>query len=140
MGEPLYESGRDVTLEYVGLRYRFAQADFAERVLRAARDLRLVDPGEEAPDLVALARSGTLGAASSTAGRLLASDPARVAEACYWLRKLVFRGTWTDVRVRAGLVTTVFDETTGSFRHQSDGHDLTPDWSTDVPDLRTPHS
>ncbi len=42
MDDLAYRSGDDVTLQFVGLTYRFSERDFRERVIGAARVLRLV--------------------------------------------------------------------------------------------------
>jgi hypothetical protein len=111
--EPCYRSGSDVALEYAGQTFRFATADFRERVWVAARELGL--PADER--VVALATSGLADPSLD-----LTADAAETA--AYWLRKLVFRAAWRDVRVEAGLIETTFDEHAGTFRHRYGGHDL----------------
>lgn len=129
-----YRSGDDVTLEFVGLVYRFAESDFRERVIGAARALRLV-ADVSAPagdDLVTLAAHGTLTAPRSNLGRRLASSADRD-QITYWLRKLVFRSAWIDERLKADLLDVDFDEVRGRFRFRSDGYDVPPSLDGDVP-------
>ena len=129
-----YRSGDDVTLEFVGLVYRFAEADFRERVIGAARALRLITDvsAPAGDDLVALAAHGTLVAPRSNLGRRLAISDDRD-QITYWLRKLVFRSAWIDERLKADLLDVDFDEERGRFRFRSDGYDVPPSLDGDVP-------
>jgi hypothetical protein len=129
-----YRSGDDVTLEFVGLVYRFAERDFRERVIGAARALRLVGDvsAPAADDLVKLAAHGVLVAPRSTLGRRLAVAEDRD-QITYWLRKLVFRSAWIDERLKADLLDVDFDEERGRFRFRSDGYDVPPSLDGDVP-------
>jgi len=129
-----YRSGDDVTLEFVGLVYRFTERDFRERVLGAARILRLVNDAS-APtgdDLVALAAHGRLESPRTPLGRRLAVSDDRD-QITYWLRKLVFRSAWIDERLKADLLDVDFDEERGRFRFRSDGYDVPPSLDGDVP-------
>jgi hypothetical protein len=136
-----YRSGEDVTLEYVGLAYRFSARDFAERVVAAARRLEILARGRVArgvrADLVELALEGTLEHPRSETGRSLLTAAAPLDTVAYWLRKLVFRSAWIDQRVRAGLIRPEFDEHRGDFRYRFDGHDLPASIADDVPRLGT---
>ncbi len=129
-----YRSGDDITLEFVGLVYRFAEHDFRERVIGAARALRLVSDvsAPAAADLVALAAHGALAAPRSNLGRRLAISEDRD-QITYWLRKLVFRSAWIDERLKADLLDVDFDEERGRFRFRSDGYDVPPSLDGDVP-------
>ena len=99
-----------ITVEFVGLTYGFSERDFRERVIGAARVLRLA--GEVSPpagdDLVALAAHGTLQVPRSALGRRLAAADERD-EVAYWLRKLVFRSAWIDSRLQRDLLLPLDD-------------------------------
>jgi hypothetical protein len=129
-----YRSGDDVTLEFVGLTYGFTERDFRERVIGAARLLRLVGDaaGASGDDLVALAAHGTLEAPRSGLGRRLAAADERD-DIAYWLRKLVFRSAWIDARLQRDLLEVDFDEERGRFRFRSEGYDVPPSLDGDVP-------
>lgn len=129
-----YRSGDDVTLEFVGLVYRFTERDFRERVIGAARMLRLVRElsAPTADDLVALAAHGTLASPRTPLGRRLAVSEDRD-QIAYWLRKLVFRSAWIDQRLKADLLDVDFDEERGRFRFRSNGYDVPPSLDGDVP-------
>ena len=131
-----YRTGDDFTLEYVGLRFAFSRADFVERIAQAAHRLALADQAafddpDAADDLATLIVRGSLPTPRTTLGRHLASvaDPLLV----YWLRKLVFRGTWIDARVRRGDVDVVFDDHSGRFGYRRDGHSVPVSVDADVP-------
>jgi hypothetical protein len=129
-----YRSGDDVTLQFVGLTYGFSERDFRERVIGAARVLRLVRDASAGlgDDLVALAARGRLDAPRSALGRRLATADERD-EIAYWLRKLVFRSAWIDARLQRDLLEVDFDEERGRFRFRSDGYDVPPSLDGDVP-------
>lgn len=129
-----YRSGDDVTLEFVGLVFHFSQRDFRERVLGAARLLRLTGEvtASAGDDLVALAAHGALTGPRTTLGRRLAIAEDRD-QIVYWLRKLVFRSAWIDQRLKADLLDVDFDEERGRFRFRSDGYDVPPSLDGDVP-------
>ena len=129
-----YRSGDDVTLEFVGLVYRFAERDFRERVIGAARMLRLVGDVSTpiGDDLVGLAAHGVLVTPRTSFGRRLAASEDRN-QIAYWLRKLVFRSAWIDLRLKADLLDVDFDEERGRFRFRSDGYDVPPSLDGDVP-------
>lgn len=129
-----YRSGDDVTLEFVGLVYRFAERDFRERVIGAARMLRLVGDVSTpiGDDLVGLAAHGVLVTPQTSLGRRLAASEDRD-QIAYWLRKLVFRSAWIDLRLKADLLDVDFDEERGRFRFRSDGYDVPPSLDGDVP-------
>ncbi len=129
-----YRSGDDVTLEFVGLVYRFADARLPRARDRccagAAAGLRRQRTAGD--DLVALAAHGVLIAPRSTLGRRLAISEDRD-QITYWLRKLVFRSAWIDERLKADLLDVDFDEERGRFRFRSDGYDVPPSLDGDVP-------
>jgi hypothetical protein len=129
-----YRSGDDVLLEFVGLTYGFGERDFRERVVAAARALRLAGEvsAAAADDLVALAAHGDLDEPRSALGRRLATADQRE-EVAYWLRKLVFRSAWIDSRLQRDLLEVDFDEERGRFRFRSDGYDVPPSLDGDVP-------
>jgi hypothetical protein len=129
-----YRSGDDVTLEFVGLVYGFAERDFRERVIGAARALRLVGDVTRGAgdDLVALAAHGVLDAPRTNLGRRLAVSDDRD-QIAYWLRKLVFRSAWIDQRLKADLLDVDFDEERGRFRFRFHGYDVPPSLDGDVP-------
>jgi hypothetical protein len=128
-----YRSGSDITLEFAGERQRFSHADFTDRVVRAAESLGICAEGAMTPelraDLVALATAGRLDQPSSAAGRALAEPD----EACYWLRKLVFRGAWIDGRVEVGVVEARYDERRGAFDYRIDSHPVPAARTDDIP-------
>ena len=134
MDDLAYRSGDDVTLQFVGLTYGFSERDFRERVIGAARVLRLVRDASAGlgDDLVALAAHGVLDAPRSALGRRLATADERD-EIAYWLRKLVFRSAWIDARLQRDLLEVDFDEERGRFRFRSDGYDVPPSLDGDVP-------
>ena len=122
-----YVSGDDVIVEFVGYRYGFSATDFAERVVAAAKRLALVPDREltagETNDLVALAADGEVGRPRSPLGRYLVRNRAAIDSlhgetACYWLRKLVFRGAWLDHGVKTGRLDVTFDEAAGEFGYR----------------------
>ena len=124
-----YRSGSDVTLEFADHRYRYARADFAARVVLAAVTLALTAEsdrrGPEADDLVDLATTGTIAEPRSDLGRrTLAMSVEEVDRVVYWLRKLVFRSTWIDQRVRAGAIEADFDQARGAFVYRADSYEL----------------
>ena len=129
-----YRSGDDVTLEFVGLVYRFTERDFRERVLGAARMLRLVNDvsAPTADDLVTLAAYGRLESPRTPLGRRLAVSDDRD-QIAYWLRKLVFRSAWIDQRLKDDLLEVDFDEERGRFRFRANGYDVPPSLDGDVP-------
>ena len=134
MDDLAYRSGDDVILQFVGLTYGFTERDFRERVVGAARALRLaaeVSP-PAADDLVALAAHGELDEPRSALGRRLAAADERD-EIAYWLRKLVFRSAWIDSRLQRDLLEVDYDEERGRFRFRSDGYDVPPSLEGDVP-------
>ena len=134
MDDLAYRSGDDVTLQFVGLTYGFSERDFRERVIGAARVLRLVGDASAGlgDDLVTLAATGRLDAPRSALGRRLATADERD-EIAYWLRKLVFRSAWIDARLQRDLLEVDFDEERGRFRFRSDGYDVPPSLDGDVP-------
>jgi hypothetical protein len=122
-----YVSGDDVIVEFIGYRYAFSATDFAERVAAAAKRLELVPDRDLTPgetnDLVALTADGSVGRPRSPLGRYLvrnrtAIDGLHQETACYWLRKLVFRGAWLDHGVKTGLLDVTFDEAEGEFGYR----------------------
>ena len=134
MDDLAYRSGDDVILEFVGLTYGFTERDFRERVIGAARVLRLareVSP-PAGDDLVALAAHGELDEPRSALGRRLATADERD-DVAYWLRKLVFRSARIDTRLQHDLLEVDFDEERGRFRFRSAGYDVPPSLEGDVP-------
>ena len=137
-----YRSGRDFTLEFVGLRYGFSRRDFSERVVSAARRLGLIGeeplPSPAVADLVELTAVGHVSTPRSPLGahlaRLRAVDR-RGRDAAYWLRKLVFRSAWLDQRIKSGVVDAVYDAERGAFRYLADGYEVPPGQTDDVPSL-----
>ena len=134
MDDLAYRSGDDVILQFVGLTYGFTERDFRERVIGAARVLRVA--GQVSPpaadDLVALAAHGELDEPRSALGRRLAAADERD-DIAYWLRKLVFRSAWIDSRLQRDLLEVDYDEEHGRFRFRSDGYDVPPSLEGDVP-------
>jgi len=128
---PNYFSGEDYILEFRSFRYGFNSVDFEQRVEMAAVELRLVEPGmllhDECADLVQLVSSGAVEYAVSPLGEYLVGRGEEVLTLngeclVYWLRELVFRGAWLDLRLIEGQLEVAFDEETGSFVYFPAGH------------------
>ena len=120
-----YDSGEDFVLEYGELRFTFNEVDFSERCEQAGRKLGFVrgdlDPGE-LEDLVNLAVNGDIHEPASALGEHVNDCwPELVGPAdrslVHWLRRLVFRSAWLDLRVTEGELDVRFDETTLTFRY-----------------------
>ncbi len=122
--EENYVSGDDYVIEFMRYEFRFAAADFEERVTAAAVKLGVVDSNNldagEVGDLVALAWQGRIMEPASLLGGYLTRHWERVSvldgeSLVYWLRKLVFRSAYLDHRVKAGLLEVAWDEQVGDF-------------------------
>jgi len=128
---PNYSSGGDYILEFRSFRYGFNSVDFAQRVEMAAVELGLVEPGmlqqDECADLVQLVAGGAIDFPVSPLGEYLLQRPDEVLTLrgeclVYWLRELVFRSAWLDLRLIEGQLEVFFDEESGSFVYYPTGH------------------
>jgi hypothetical protein len=128
---PNYFSGEDFILEFRSFRYGFNTIDFNQRVEMAAVELGLVEPGmlheDECADLVQLVSSGSVEFPVSTLGEYLLERGDEVLAhngecLVHWLRELVFRGAWLDLRLIEGQLEVRFDEQTGTFVYFPTGH------------------
>lgn len=128
---PNYSSGDDYILEFRSFRYGFNSVDFSQRVEMAAVELGLVGPGvlqaDERADLVQLVASGAIEYPVSSLGEYLLQRGDEVLTLhgeclVYWLRELVFRSAWLDLRLMEGQLEVAFDEETGSFEYFPTGH------------------
>ena len=128
---PNYCSGEDYILEFRSFRYGFNSVDFEQRVEMAAVELGLVEPGllrhDECADLVQLVSSGAVEYAVSPMGEYLLGRGEEVLTLngeclVYWLRELVFRGAWLDLRLIEGQLEVAFDEESGTFVYFPSGH------------------
>jgi hypothetical protein len=128
---PNYFSGEDYILEFRSFRYGFNSVDFEQRVEMAAVELGLVEPGmlrrDECADLVQLVASGTVVFAVSPLGdylHLRGEEVLALNGEClvYWLRELVFRSAWLDLRLIEGQLEAAFDEELGTFVYFPAGH------------------
>lgn len=129
--QPNYASGEDYILEFRSFRYGFNSLDFAQRVEMAAVELGLVEVGmlqqDERADLVQLVAQGTIERPVSRLGEYLLERGEEVLslhgeDLVYWLRELVFRSAWLDLRFMEGQLDVVFEEETGSFVYYPAGH------------------
>ena len=123
---PNYASGEDYILEFRSFRYGFNRVDFSQRVEMAAAELGLVEAGmlrqDECADLVQLVASGSIEFPVSALGEYLLQRGEEVLTLhgeclVYWLRELVFRSAWLDLRLMEGQLEVAFDEETGSFAY-----------------------
>jgi hypothetical protein len=128
---PNYSSGDDFILEFRSFRYGFNSIDFRQRVESAAVQLDLVTSGElseeERNDLVQLVSSGSVEFPISPLGDYLVERGEEVLShngecLIYWLRELLFRGAWLDLRLLSGELEVVFDEARGEFTYYPVGH------------------
>jgi hypothetical protein len=128
---PNYASGEDYVLEFRSFRYGFNSIDFAQRVEMAAVELGLVDAGtllqDERADLVQLVAGGSIEFPVSSLGEYLLQRREEVLTLhgeglVYWLRELVFRGAWLDLRLIEGQLEVAFDDETGAFVYFPAGH------------------
>jgi hypothetical protein len=128
---PNYSSGEDYILEFRTFRYGFNSIDFRQRVEMAAVQLELVGVGgldeDECSDLVQLVASGSLEFPVSPFGDYLVErgeDVLRHKGECliYWLRELLFRGAWLDLRFLGGELEVVFEEKKGGLLYYPTGH------------------
>jgi hypothetical protein len=122
-----YESGDDYVVEFLGYRFSFNALDFEQRVNAAAVKLGLVDDGELDPseigDLVELASEGRIEEPRSGLGEYVTRNWERLSllgeeSLVYWLRKLVFRGSWLDQRVKQDLLEVEWDEDCSEFAYR----------------------
>ena len=128
---PNYASGEDYILEFRSFRYGFNSVDFAQRVEMAAVELGLIESGpllqDERADLVQLVAGGCIEFPVSSLGEYLLQRGDEVLnlngeDLVYWLRELVFRGAWLDLRLIEGQLEAAFDEETGTFAYFPAGH------------------
>lgn len=128
---PNYSSGEDYILEFRSFRYGFNSLDFSQRIEMAAVELGLVEPGllhrDECADLVQLVAGGSIEFAVSPLGEYLLSHTEDVLTyhgecLVYWLRELVFRNAWLDLRLMEGQLEVAFDEETCTFVYFPAGH------------------
>jgi hypothetical protein len=128
---PNYSSGEDYILEFRSFKYGFNSVDFEQRVEMAAIELGLVEPGmllhDECADLVQLVASGAVEFAVSPLGEYLLQRGEEVLTLngeclVYWLRELVFRSAWLDLRLIEGQLEVAFDEESGAFVYFPAGH------------------
>jgi hypothetical protein len=128
---PNYASGEDYILEFRSFRYGFNTVDFAQRVEMAAVELGLVDEGglhqDECADLVQLVAGGTIEFPVSSMGEYLLQRGEEVLSLrgeslVYWLRELVFRSAWLDLRLLEGQLEVAFDGESGEFVYFPAGH------------------
>jgi hypothetical protein len=126
-----YCSGEDYVLEFRSFRYGFNTVDFVQRAELAAVQLELVRPGileeEDLVDLVRLVAEGEIDVPGSGFGEYLLENAEMILRRrgeclVYWLRELVFRGAWMDLRVLEEQVDAVFDDTSGSFVYYPHGN------------------
>jgi hypothetical protein len=128
---PNYSSGDDYILEFRSFRYGFNSVDFSQRVEMAAVELGLVEPGvlqpDERADLVQLVASGAIEYPVSSLGEYLLQRGDEVLTLhgeclVHWLRELVFRSAWLDLRLMEGQLEVAFDDETGTFEYFPTGH------------------
>lgn len=128
---PNYSSGEDYILEFRSFRYGFNSVDFAQRVEMAAAELGLVEPGmlrqDECADLVQLVAGGSIDYPVSSLGEYLLQRGDEVLALhgeclVYWLRELVFRSAWLDLRLIEGQLEVAFDEESCTFFYYPTGH------------------
>jgi hypothetical protein len=122
-----YDSGDDYVVEFLGYRFSFNALDFEQRVNAAAVKLGLVDDEEldssEVADLVELASEGRIEEPRSGLGEYVNRNWERLSlvgeeSLVYWLRKLVFRGSWLDHRVKQDLLEVEWDEDRSEFTYR----------------------
>jgi hypothetical protein len=128
---PNYSSGEDYILEFRSFRYGFNSIDFAQRVEMAAVELGLVAPGvlhrDECADLVQLVAGGTIDYPVSPLGEYLLQRGDEVLTLhgeclVYWLRELVFRSAWLDLRLMESQLEVAFDDERCTFVYFPAGH------------------
>jgi hypothetical protein len=128
---PNYASGEDYILEFRSFRYGFNSVDFAQRAEMAALELGLVEPGalrnDECADLVQLVSGGRIEFPVSPLGEYLLQRGEDVLtlhgeSLVYWLRELVFRSAWLDLRLMEGQLEVAFDEESGDYVYFPAGH------------------
>ena len=127
-----YESGSDYVLEYGELRFTFNERDFTERVEQAAIKLGFVGAplaDDEREDLVNLAVNGEVDNPSSALGEHInlcwgeLQGPSE-RSLVHLLRRLVFRGSWLDQRVKEGELEVVFDDSKHTFGYAQPDRDF----------------
>jgi len=128
---PNYASGEDYILEFRSFRYGFNTIDFGQRVEMAAVELGLVEAGmllhDERADLVQLVAGGSVEFPVSPLGEYLLQRGDEVLslhgeDLVYWLRELVFRSAWLDLRLIEGQLEVAFDDENGTFAYFPAGH------------------
>ena len=128
---PNYSSGEDYILEFRSFRYGFNSIDFAQRVEMAAVELGLVEHGllrnDECADLVQLVAGGVIEFPVSSLGEYVlehVDDVLTLHGEClvYWLRELVFRSAWLDLRLMEGQLEVAFEDEDGQFAYFPAGH------------------
>jgi hypothetical protein len=128
---PNYCSGEDYILEFRSFRYGFNSVDFSQRVEMAAVELGLVEVGtlqaDECADLVQLVASGAIEFPVSPLGEYLLQRGDEVLSLhgeclVYWLRELVFRSAWLDLRLMEAQLEVTFDEESCAFVYYPTGH------------------
>ena len=128
---PNYASGEDYILEFRSFRYGFNSVDFGQRVEMAAQELGLIELGsllqDECADLVQLVSAGSVGFPVSPLGEYLLQQGDEVLmlhgeSLVYWLRELVFRSAWLDLRLMEHQLEVAFDDETGEFAYYPAGH------------------
>lgn len=128
---PNYASGEDYVLEFRSFRYGFNSVDFAQRAEMAAIELGLIEEGglhqDECADLVQLVSGGTIEFPVSSLGEYLLQQGEEVLilqgeSLVYWLRELVFRSAWLDLRLLEGQLEVTFDAEAGDFVYFPAGH------------------
>lgn len=115
---PTYRSGDDYVVAAGPIRLSFSEADFADRVLTAARRLGFVGAdgldGADHEDLVALAARGRIDRGGSPlAAHVEAFGPqlrSRDRDIVQWLRRVVVRDAWVDSQVLAGRLVPVLED------------------------------
>ncbi len=128
---PNYCSGEDYILEFRSFRYGFNSVDFSQRVEMAAVELGLVDSGmlrhDECADLVQLVAGGSIDYPVSPLGEYLIQRGDEVLQLhdeslVYWLRELVFRSAWLDLRLIESQLEVAFDDEQCTFVYYPAGH------------------
>ncbi len=128
---PNYASGEDYVLEFRSFKYGFNSVDFAQRAEMAAIELGLIEERglrqDECADLVQLVAGGSIEFPVSSLGEYLIQKGKEVLSLngeslVYWLRELVFRGAWLDLRLLEGQLEVTYDAEAGDFAYFPAGH------------------
>lgn len=121
-----YSSGEDFVLETGNLKYTYNETDFAQRAECAARTLDIVDgclDEGDMQDLVALVVEGAVREPISAFGDHISNHERHIQASgnqpslVHWLRRIMFRSSWLDQRVKEGELDVVFDPSTGGFNY-----------------------